>query len=292
MTAGVGFGVFQAVNRRAVSGMPVYLATFIQLLVSVFILGIITLITVDKSIIRSVSPAAALNFALAGFFHFFMGWTFLNASQKRIGATRTSPLFATTPLFGAGIAALTLNEFPDPISWVGIGIIVFGAYLVSKRARLAGSEDKELSKDVIWRGSLLALGAAVSWSISPIFIRAGLAEVPSPLLGSTIGMAATTLVYTVPLFAPRNKGLLKTVTNEALALKIFAGVLVGLSTFARWVALDLTEIAAVLAITLIATPIVLILSPLVSNVPSEKLSLPLVSGAVLIIGGALILVIF
>src|SRR3990172_9343761 len=118
--AGVGFGLFQSVNRRGVYGMDVYMATFVQLVVSSVVLGGISLATEDVGSLFSAPLSAMLNFAVAGFFHFFIGWTFMNASQKRIGAARTSPLIGTTPLFATVIAALTLRELPGLLALLGI----------------------------------------------------------------------------------------------------------------------------------------------------------------------------
>jgi drug/metabolite transporter (DMT)-like permease len=131
LAAGAGFGLFQSINREAVQGMDVYIATFIQLLVSAVVLIAISLFTEDVSLLFHAPIFAIFNFAIAGFLHFLVGWTFLNASQKRIGAARTSPLISTTPLFAAIIAAVTLREFPTWLELIGIGIIVFGVYLVS-----------------------------------------------------------------------------------------------------------------------------------------------------------------
>jgi drug/metabolite transporter (DMT)-like permease len=117
--AGVGFGLFQSINRRAVRGMDVYQATFLQLLVSVLILAAISLVTQDLHVLHTAPPGALIHFSLAGLIHFFVGWTFLNASQKHIGASRTSPLIATNPLFAALIAAVTCAS--SRTCWPGSG---------------------------------------------------------------------------------------------------------------------------------------------------------------------------
>src|SRR3990172_5883004 len=116
VVAGVGFGVFQSLNRRAVSGMDVYLATFLQLLVSALVLAAISLLTVDVSLVSRAPMEALISFALAGFIHFFIGWTFLNISQKPIGAARTSPVMGPNPRFAAVLAAVTLRESLNAVS--------------------------------------------------------------------------------------------------------------------------------------------------------------------------------
>ncbi|MFQ5611090.1 MAG: EamA family transporter [Anaerolineae bacterium] len=131
IAAGLGFGLFQSVNRRAGRSMDVYRTTFILLLVSAVLLGAASLVTEDLALLRAAPPGALLSFAAAGFIHFFAGWTLLSISQQRVGAARTGALIGAVPLFGTVIAALTLDEF---LSWptiLGVVLVVAGVYVVS-----------------------------------------------------------------------------------------------------------------------------------------------------------------
>ncbi|HLF90985.1 MAG TPA: DMT family transporter [Anaerolineales bacterium] len=289
LAAGIGFGVFQAFNRQAVRGMDVFVSTFLQLFVSAILLVSISLITQDVQALLVANWLTWLNFSLAGFFHFLIGWTFLNASQKRIGAARTSSLIGTTPLFSGAVAALTLSEFPTWLTVLGIFIIVGGVYLVNS-AKLGnnapGVEVHGLRS--VWQG----LAAAICWSISPIFIRWGLAELPSPILGVTVGITASAIVYGVILLIRRVQGFSVTMIMDATTIKIIAAILVGLSTWARWIALDLTQVAIVLALSLVSVPVVNWLSPLVSGRDVENVTLQIWMGSGLIIIGSLILILF
>ncbi|HKZ83262.1 MAG TPA: EamA family transporter [Anaerolineae bacterium] len=296
VVAGVGFGVFQSLNRRAVSGMDVYLATFLQLLVSALVLAAISLLTVDVSLVSRAPMEALISFALAGFIHFFIGWTFLNISQQRIGAARTSPLIGTTPLFAAVIAAVTLRESLNAVSLLGIVLIVAGVYVVSNRSGPSSATGVVAHGPVaganLWRASLFGLSAALCWAISPIFTRQGLEGLSSPLLGVTIGMTASAAAYGLPLMVRRKQQGALPASTDALLFKIAAGVLVGLSTWARWVALDLAPVAPVLALTLVSVPVVILLSPIVSGKHQEPVTVALWAGAALIVGGALMLISF
>jgi len=72
-------------------------------------------------------------FAIAGMIHFVVGWTLLTVSQKQIGASRTSALVGTTPLFATLIGYLMFNEILSFITLVGIISIVVGVYLITKK---------------------------------------------------------------------------------------------------------------------------------------------------------------
>jgi uncharacterized membrane protein len=289
LVAGTGFGLFQSVNRRKANSINVYLSTFVQLVASFVVLGGISLATEDFRVLMSAPLSAFLNFAVAGFIHFFVGWTFLNASQKRIGAARTSPLIGTTPLFATIIAALTLQEFPGLLAMVAIGLIVGGAYVISRWPGNSNGPAISQSVETGWRASWLGLSAAFCWALSPIFIRAGLEVLPSPLLGVTVGLAASALGYgLLLLFRPQHRAA-KDITGEAWFFKVLAGLLVGLSTWARWTALGMAPIAIVLAITMVSTPVVILISPYVVGKHLEQVTATLWAGAGLIVGGALML---
>jgi len=150
LLAGGGFGVFQALNRRAIQGMDVYTSTFLQLLVSTVVLAAVSLVTQDLGLLRTAPPLALFYFGLAGFVHFFAGWTLLNASQKRIGAARTSPLIGTT-LFGTIIAALALREIPGALALGGILLTVAGVYTISSARAVAPEGITVADADVVTR---------------------------------------------------------------------------------------------------------------------------------------------
>lgn len=284
VVAGVGFGFFQTVNRLAVRGMDVYVATFLQLLISALILTGASAWTEDLTLLWSAPAWALVDFALAGLLHFFVGWTLLNASQKRIGAARTSPLIGTTPLFGTLFAAMALREVPPAAALLGIAAVVAGVALISGTGPAPRQEPAAPSRLPGW---IFGLGAAMLWAISPIFIRHGLAGVPSPLLAVSVGMVISTAAYGVVLLLRRRPA---SVPRAALLAKVVAGVLVGLSVWARWIAVALAPVGVVLALTLLSVPVVMTLSPLVAGRHLEYVTPRVWLGAACTVGGSLALV--
>ncbi len=131
VVSGLGFGLFQIFNRRAGRGVDAYRATFILLLVSAVLLTVASLATENLTLLSAAPPSALVNFGLAGFIHFFVGWTLLSVSQQKVGAARTGALVGATPLFASAIAALTLGEVLRPPTLLGIVLVVAGVYLVS-----------------------------------------------------------------------------------------------------------------------------------------------------------------
>lgn len=322
--AGIGFGIFQTFNRRTLRGVDVFRSTFVQLLLATAVLAAVAASTEDLGLLGRASAWALLNFGLAGVVHFLVGWTLLATSQQRIGASRTSPLVATTPLFGALLAFVTLGETPSGMALAGMSLMVAGVYTVGGEqavgrpspaptwAVVASEGAGEPARSVPGtdgggscpghpgrpgrRGRVLlaaapGLGAALSWSVSPVFIRAGLREFASPLLGVTFSMVVATAAYGAVVLVRRSAGLVGGwLAPGERGFKLAAGVLVGLSTWFRWIALERTTVAVVLALSLLAVPTVMVLAPPLLGRHLEVVTPKLWAGAGLIVVGALLLI--
>lgn len=280
--SGIGFGLFQGLNRRAVRdiGDP-YASTFLQLGVAAAVLLGLTFATGEETAVRDASAWGLAAFALAGIVHFLGGWTFLNISQVRIGAARTSPLLTTAPIFGIAAAAIVYKQLPSSVALLAMVPMVAGAYLVSTRSRAA---------EVAWRDSLPGLATALMWGVSPILTVEGLKTLHSPLAGVTIGMLAAVGAYGLALVW-RGTGLqVRTIAGDALTFKIVAAVLVAVATWWRWLALDDATVAVVLALNLLSVPVVLFVAPLLVGRHLEHVTARVALGAALVVGGALALI--
>jgi DME family drug/metabolite transporter len=307
--SGLGFGLFQSLNRRALAGMDVALSTFLQLVVSAIVLSLVSIVTQDLRLLAEAPAGALVSFALVGFIHFFLGWMLLNIGQQLIGAARTGPLLATTPLFGAVLAAAFLGERPVFVTVAGMALTVAGVLVLSRERDTvaeAPHDDDQLPPDrtreavgavgTVTRsrrraGTFAALGTACCWAISPVFIRDVLEGLPSPLLGVTVSMVASAAVFGAVLGVRRARAERPpTVSREALAFKVAAGLLVGVATWFRWIALDLTTVAVVLSVNSISVPTVLLLAPLIVGRRQEHVTARLWFGATLVVAGSLVLV--
>lgn len=284
--SGVGFGLFQTVNRRAGQQANIYQATFVLLLVSSIVLIIVSAAFEDLTQLSGISPLTVLYFSLAAMIHFFIGWTLFSISQKKVGAARTSVLLGTVPVWATIIGVVFFDEFLSIATIAGIAIIIFGAYIVSTDKLKASNTTIETGV----KASLYGLGTAVCFSSSSIFIRYGLENLSSPLLGVTIGMTVVTILYGIVVFMQpaSNDGSIK-LTGSKLGLQIFAGVLVAVATWWRWVALDLSPIAIVISLSRLSIPTVLLLSPFIIGNKFEQVNRRVWLGAAVIIAGALVL---
>jgi len=280
VASGVGFGLFQSLNRRALVDIEdPYVSTFINLVIAAGALLAVAVATEDVTRLLAADAWPLIAFAAAGVIHFLLGWTFLNLSQRRIGAARTSPLLTMAPLFALVVAAITLGQLPGALALAAIVPMVFGAYLVSGGGNEARGAD-----------ALPGLACALMWAVSPVLTVEGLEGLDSPLLGVTLGMVASVAAYGL-FIAGRGTSLRgAVVAREAMGFKVLAGVLVALATWWRWLALDGADVAVVLSLALVSVPIVLVLSPLLVGRHLEQVTRKVWIGAALVVGGALALI--
>jgi drug/metabolite transporter (DMT)-like permease len=280
--SGIGFGLFQSVNVRAVrASEDSYASTFVQVGVAAVVLAAASLGAGELDGVLDAPLWAIGDFALAGLLHFLAGWSLLNLSQQRVGAARTSPLLTTVPVFGVVIAAVTIGQLPGAVTLVAIALMCTGAYIVAMRG---GLESPRVAD------ALPGLGCACLWALSPIFILRGLDGFDSPVAGLTIGLIVSVAVY-APAYSLWRGGARAwaAIKRSVGALKLLAGVLVAVSTWWRWVALEDTSVGAVLALNLLSVPVVLFLAPIIAGRHVERVTAGLWAGAGLVISGALIL---
>jgi len=281
--SGLGFGLFQSVNVRALRATEdSYASTFVQVGVAALVLAAASIGAGQLDGVLDAPLWAIGDFALAGLLHFLAGWSLLNLSQQRIGAARTSPLLTTVPVFGIVIAAVTIGQLPGAIALATIALMCAGAYVVAMRG---GLESPRVAD------ALPGLGCAFLWALSPVFILRGLQGFDSPVAGLTVGLIVSVALY-APLYALWRGGTRAwaAVKGSVGKLKLLAGVLVAVSTWWRWAALEDATVGAVLALNLLSVPVVLFLAPVIAGRHIERVTAGLWAGAALVVSGALILI--
>jgi drug/metabolite transporter, DME family len=281
--SGVGFGVFQSINVRALrSTDDSYASTFVQVGTAALALAVAALAAGELDGVLDAPLWALGDFALAGLLHFLTGWSLLNLSQQRIGAARTGPLLTTVPVFGVVIAAVTIGQLPGAVTLLAIALMCTGAYVVATRGGAGGARLAD---------ALPALGCACMWALSPIFILRGLEGFDSPVAGLTVGLVVSVLAFAPALVLARGAERAWTAVKGSVgSLKLIAGVLVAIATWWRWAALEDATVGAVLALNLLSVPTVLFLAPIVAGRHIERVTAGLWAGAALVVSGALVLV--
>ena len=288
--AGLGFGVFKTLNRRAVGGdegTPTWRPSS-----SCFTaLAVLVVASSDHRGPRDCwarrRPSRSSTSRSPGVIHFSLGWTLLNMSQMRIGAARSSPLLATTPVFGAVIAISDPGRrFRRQSSWLGVGLVTAGALVVS----LERVSEEGWGVPWLRHPSGARHCARLGDQPNPDQGRVSKAS-PSPLLGLTLGMVVAVLVYAIALpLRPARGWPGARLADLRSCSRSSPGSWSGSRSGPAGPRSTTGSIAVVLALGLLSVPVVLLLSPLLMGRHVERVTLQIWLGAALVVVGGLVLV--
>ncbi len=106
----------------------------------------------------------------------------------------TTPYLAFTPVFTALMAVVFLSQIPTTMGWIGISIVVLGAFFMNP----GNKKDGMLAPlKALWteRGSFYMLIVALIWSITPILDKSA-ADMTSPLWHTMFLAAGVGVVFT------------------------------------------------------------------------------------------------
>lgn len=299
LTAGISFAAFQILHRRVGQFIDPYLGSFMLVLISLAVLGTACLLTRQAVTFTEATTHGGLAFAAAGLVHFVLGWTSLTLSQRKIGAARTASIMGAAPVMTAILAALFLGQVLTPIEIAGICVVVLGVWLVAsdppswESSESSGRSSPSKLKSLGQSG--YGLVTALSFALGTILVRMGLNGMPSPLLGSTLGLGVSAVFYgfLLAFIYIRRKprwyfGDIR--KSSIMARQGSAGIAVALGTVLQYAATLSAPAAVVVALGRVNVPLVVAFSPILIGRRLEPLTKRLLGGAALVLVGALILV--
>jgi len=282
--AALGFGVTQLLNRKSNQLVGAFRTAFGLLVVAELVLIAVSVVTGEISHLGTAPLWALACFSVATLFHFGGGWTLLALSQQKVGVARTGAVVSVAPLVGTLAAAVLLNEPLTILVLAGVVVVVGGVALLS----LSGVANERGH----WVRPWHALTVAFLWGTSPLLIRLGLTGLDSPVLGLTVGIGATVLIYWLGLHLQRRR--LPEISPAAgfkARLWMLAGGITGaIAITAQWISFGLTTIAIALSVQQLAALVVVGVAPIVFNEPLERLNWLLIIGTLAILGGTTLVV--
>ncbi len=268
------------ITRVGVRHYNPFSAFVITLLFLVGISVVISLLTVP---LNQFANWAALYFLAAGIMGPLIARYLLVTGIHRVGASIALPLHGTRPLFSAIAAVAILGESLTPPITLGILLIILGAATISLEESGGPIEKKWSRKDLIF-----PIMAAALFGMANIPRKLGLNVMPSPIVGVTV-QNASALAF-LPLFTLAQRNRQRVIWNERRAWFIFglAGLSALISQLALFYALDLGQVVIVSPLVSLSPLFVLVLVGIFLR-KLERLTWKIVVGAVLIVGGAAML---
>jgi drug/metabolite transporter (DMT)-like permease len=256
LTTAICFGVnpilvkwgFTASGSKAATELAVFLGLAVAIPIYVALVPFFGGLHWDR-----VTPAAFVGFVLGGLFGAGIGRGWLYGAIQQIGASRATAIKNSSPLFSTLLAVLVLGESVSPLHWAAVLTIIAGLVLVAWR--------HEPGKVLRGGGVLMALGAAASYGIRPLFLKFGLDAADLPLTATLVGAIAAIAPYGYTLV--RRGGLSLGVCEtpmRSIWLFISAGVLQAFGFLALTVALSEARVSVVYPITASAPIVTLVCS--------------------------------
>ena len=292
------FGVSWIVTRRGVlRASSNYVAT-ISVFAGPFFFATVAIITGDLFRLSQFPWGFYLYMALSGVVHFALGRTWTYRSIQLIGATRSNVVISLNPIVTVILGMIVLQETVTPIMVVGIVFTLASplAVLVTEPTvsgnTLSGVKipGRELDRPTLYKGFFYGIGGCLFWGSSAIFVKLGLEDGGSPIVGSLIAYLSASIVI-LP-FSTLNRGYREELLHgdrNSLRIALFSGLITNIAQLMRYIAIGLGS-AIVVSLMLRTAPLWTLLFSFIFNREYESFSRGVLLGNALLIAGTLLII--
>lgn len=178
---------------------------------------------VDELIHTPLLPT--LYIVISGIVAVAIGDTVYIWSLSYLDVSRAYPIAQSTfPILTMFVAISVLNESFTWINGAGAALVVLGVYLIATAGRESGTYSA--SRKASWKGVMLALTAAVAWTIGAATLKMGATSM-DPFVAAAIRIPASAIPLSLFTLSRRRRGTLqlKSYGRRNLGLAGVAGVL-------------------------------------------------------------------
>lgn len=273
----MGWAVDSILVRKGARTSSVLSAAFLSYVVTTILTWSYVAINFPLSIVRS---PAAFYFMASGTLQPLLARIFLYIGIDRLGVARAMPLRGTGPLFAVAIAVFFLQERPAFPVYLGGLFIVAGGWLVLYRKGQASSD---------WRllDALYPLLAAFLAAVSQNFRRAGLLILPNPFVAGAVTTGTSLTIFVIYLWIKRQFPVVIP-SRESLPYFGPTAFVSAVSQLLVFTSLNLGEVSVMIPL-LNTTPLFSLLFSAIFLRDLERVTLPIVLGALSLLGGALLI---
>lgn len=275
------FALYYLCVRLATDTGRVHDVMLISLVVNVIL--IVPLVGIFHGI-PTVTTQSILAFIGAGIVGSLLARLVVIKSVEAIGASRTSPVVASNVFFASLLAIILFDEQLTAQHLVGIVLIVAGVAAITWET--AHEDNPDASLRDLGPSMFLPVLGAILLGFEPILVTFGLEGGTAVLPGVAIKATAATLGFTLYL---RYYGALDAdMFNWSSNMKwyIGAGVTSATGIVALFAALQSSPVVLVIPLIQTSPLIVVVLSALFLPKRLERITWPLVAGAIVVVIGA------
>ena len=273
----MGWAVDSILVRKGARTSSVLSAAFLSYVVTTILTWSYVVINFPLSIVRS---PAAFYFMASGTLQPLLARIFLYIGIERLGVARAMPLRGTGPLFSVAIAVFFLHERPVIPVYLGGLFIVAGGWLVLYRKGSASAD---------WRllDAVYPLLAALLAGVSQNFRRAGLLILPNPFVAGAVTTGTSLTIFVIYLWIKRQFPVVIP-SRESLPYFGPTAFVSAISQLLVFTSLNLGEVSVMIPL-LNTTPLFSLLFSAIFLKDLEKVTMPIVLGALSLLGGALLI---
>jgi drug/metabolite transporter (DMT)-like permease len=266
----------------------VYWLNKIRLLIAAILLGMTLLFTTGQLFPNDAGTVSYLFLIASGIIGLAIGDFFLFSGYVKIGVRLTLLIFSTSPIMAAILAYFILGETLGAAAIIGIVITISGiAWVSAERNADSGNVRTQGGSKLI--GILCAVGGAIGQAVGLVLAKAGMAGGITPLSATFIRMISAGLaLWLIGAFRGDLKEAAEKFRNRRAMLLALGGSICG-PFLGVWMSLVSVKHASagVAAAIMAIVPVTVI--PLVIIFYKEKVSLRAIFGAIIAVGGVVIL---
>ena len=286
------FGFNSATIRRGVLSGSVFQAMAITVPIGVPLFLLAAVISGQLGGIISFGWPGTGYLALAGILHFVWGRYWNYVAVREMGANLSGAVQQMSLVAALALAMILLDEKLTVLRVVGIALVVSGPLIMTqRRARPKNGKDKKTKEGFqpnILAGYTAGLMATLGYALSPILVKAGLAETGLSLAGGAVSYMAATLAFSLILFMPGRIKHVLSVERSAAKWFTISGLFVFIAQMFRYLALAIAPVTVVTPIQRVSLVFRILLSTAL-NREHELFDSRVVIGMVVSLLGALAL---
>ncbi len=273
----MGWAVDSILVRKGARTSSILSAAFLSYVVTTILMWSYVAINYPLSIVRS---PAAYYFMASGTLQPLLARIFLYIGIERLGVARAMPLRGTGPLFSVAIAVIFLAERPVASVYLGGLFIVAGGWMVLYRKGATKGD---------WRllDALYPILAAFLAGVSQNFRRAGLLILPNPFVAGAVTTGTSLTIFVCYLWIKRQFSEVVP-SRESVPYFVPTAFVSAISQLLVFTSLSLGEVSVMIPL-LNTTPLFSLIFSVIFLRDLEKVTVPIVLGALSLLGGALLI---
>ena len=276
MGSAMGWAADSVLVRFGLRKSNIFAAMLVSYAVSISCVWTYLIITTSLEFLTS---PAMIYYLISGCIQPLFARALFYEGITRIGVARAGPLRGSEPLFATAIAVIFFQEEPGWLVFLGTTLIVASLWLIS------GERDGNNR----WRmiDALLPISAALISAISQSLRKQALQIIPDPFVAVAVVTTVSLILLLGFVFATGRTAQLR-MKPEALRFFVCAALIATLAQVANFIALARGQLSVIIPL-LNTTPLFTVLFSVLFLRAVETINARIVCGALLMVGGVVLI---